>query len=135
MDNQSAQAARHKGKAAKTLHDRELTYLPVASLKLRKNNPRTHSPKQIRQIADSIETFGFTNPVLIDRDGNIVAGHGRFYQRTVGNGSGDLDGLAAGSTTVDLDGHQMGGALAVGRNRLGQTFAHLDQREIGRAHV
>lgn len=40
-------------------------------------NPRTHSKKQIRQIADSIETFGFTSPVLIDRDGNIVAGHGR----------------------------------------------------------
>jgi DNA modification methylase len=41
------------------------------------NNARTHSPKQIRQIADSIETFGFTNPVLIDEAGTILAGHGR----------------------------------------------------------
>ncbi|AXI41776.1 DNA methyltransferase [Sulfitobacter sp. SK011] len=41
------------------------------------NNARTHSRKQIRQIADSIETFGFTNPVLIDEKRMILAGHGR----------------------------------------------------------
>jgi len=40
-------------------------------------NARTHSKKQIRQIADSIETFGWTNPVLIDAEGGIIAGHGR----------------------------------------------------------
>jgi len=40
-------------------------------------NARTHSPKQIRQIADSIRRFGFVNPILIDADGDIIAGHGR----------------------------------------------------------
>lgn len=40
-------------------------------------NARTHSRKQIRQIADSITRFGFTNPVLIDRENAILAGHGR----------------------------------------------------------
>jgi 16S rRNA G966 N2-methylase RsmD len=40
-------------------------------------NARTHSKKQIRQIADSIAEFGFTNPVLVDRHDMIVAGHGR----------------------------------------------------------
>ncbi|WP_167853590.1 ParB/Srx family N-terminal domain-containing protein, partial [Roseovarius aestuariivivens] len=40
-------------------------------------NARTHSKKQIRQIAESIETFGFTNPVLIDETRTILAGHGR----------------------------------------------------------
>lgn len=40
-------------------------------------NARTHSKKQLRQIAFSIETFGFTNPVLIDERGVILAGHGR----------------------------------------------------------
>jgi len=40
-------------------------------------NARTHSKRQIRQIADSIRAFGFTNPVLVDRSGTIVAGHGR----------------------------------------------------------
>lgn len=40
-------------------------------------NARTHSKKQLRQLANSIETFGFTNPVLIDRRNQILAGHGR----------------------------------------------------------
>src|SRR3984957_5918408 len=40
-------------------------------------NARTHSKRQIRQIADSIRAFGFPNPVLVDRSGTIVAGHGR----------------------------------------------------------
>lgn len=40
-------------------------------------NARTHSKKQLKQIASSIERFGFTNPVLIDGEGGIIAGHGR----------------------------------------------------------
>lgn len=50
---------------------------PVASLKPYARNARTHSKKQIRQIAASIERFGFVNPVLISDAGEIVAGHGR----------------------------------------------------------
>lgn len=55
----------------------EIQSRPIASLKPHARNARTHSRKQIRQIADSIATFGFTNPVLIDADGGILAGHGR----------------------------------------------------------
>lgn len=40
-------------------------------------NSRTHSDSQVAQIAASIKEFGFTNPVLIDEDGGIIAGHGR----------------------------------------------------------
>jgi ParB-like chromosome segregation protein Spo0J len=40
-------------------------------------NSRTHSPEQVQQIAGSIREFGFTNPVLIDQDNGIIAGHGR----------------------------------------------------------
>tara|TARA_R110001599_G_scaffold271127_3_gene472068 strand:- start:45 stop:1415 length:1371 start_codon:yes stop_codon:yes gene_type:complete len=40
-------------------------------------NARTHSKKQVRQIADSIEEFGFTNPVLVDGTDGVIAGHGR----------------------------------------------------------
>lgn len=40
-------------------------------------NPRTHSKKQIRQIADSIKHFGFTNPIILDDQNTILAGHGR----------------------------------------------------------
>jgi DNA modification methylase len=60
-------------------HPRKLKieYLPIASLKPHTGNPRTHTPKQIRKIADSMRTFGVTNPVLIDDDGMVIAGHGR----------------------------------------------------------
>jgi hypothetical protein len=52
---------------------------PVAIARLRpyRGNARTHSKKQIRQIADSIRRFGFTNPVLTSDDDEIIAGHGR----------------------------------------------------------
>ena len=40
-------------------------------------NSRTHSDAQVAQIAASIREFGFTNPVLVDKDGGIIAGHGR----------------------------------------------------------
>jgi DNA modification methylase len=49
----------------------------VESLSPYRRNARTHSKKQIRQIANSIERFGFTNPILIADDGSIIAGHGR----------------------------------------------------------
>src|SRR5258707_15872736 len=51
--------------------------MPVTSLRRHQGNARTHSKKQVRQIADSIRHFGFTNPVLIGEDGEIIAGHGR----------------------------------------------------------
>lgn len=54
-----------------------LEYLPVTTLRPYPKNARTHSKKQIRQIADSITRFGFTNPILIDGENTILAGHGR----------------------------------------------------------
>jgi hypothetical protein len=66
-----------------TQHDSSLEFrvdvVPIGLVKLRPyaKNPRTHSKKQIRQIADSIRRFGFTNPVLISDDDEIIAGHGR----------------------------------------------------------
>jgi 16S rRNA G966 N2-methylase RsmD len=50
---------------------------PLAALKPALRNARTHSDKQIEQIAASIRQFGFTNPVLVDDTDQIVAGHGR----------------------------------------------------------
>lgn len=51
--------------------------LSIEKLKPYAGNARTHSKKQLKQIAASIERFGFTNPVLTDEDGAIIAGHGR----------------------------------------------------------
>jgi DNA modification methylase len=55
----------------------EIAYRAIAELKLDPNNPRSYSPRQVRQIARSIETFGFNVPVLIDAAGKLIAGHGR----------------------------------------------------------
>ena len=41
------------------------------------NNSRTHDERQIDQVAESIKEFGFTNPILIDEDNGVIAGHGR----------------------------------------------------------
>src|SRR5712691_6540504 len=49
----------------------------IPSLRPFSGNARVHSKKQIRQIADSIQRFGFTNPVLISDDDEVIAGHGR----------------------------------------------------------
>jgi DNA modification methylase len=56
---------------------RAVVYRGRGELKPDPANPRRHSKKQVRQIADSIRVFGFNVPVLIDRDGNVIAGHGR----------------------------------------------------------
>lgn len=57
--------------------DRRIEMVPVTRMAVSKGNARTHSNKQIRQIAESIKRFGFNNPVLVDDGGTIIAGHGR----------------------------------------------------------
>lgn len=56
----------------------EVELRPLDSLKPAKRNARTHTDKQVEQIAASITHFGFTNPIIIDARSRIVAGHGRF---------------------------------------------------------
>ncbi len=50
---------------------------PLERLKPYAKNPRTHSPEQINKIAASIAEFGFLNPILVDGEAGIIAGHGR----------------------------------------------------------
>jgi len=54
-----------------------IDYIEPGALKPNARNARTHSAKQIAQIAASIAEFGFTVPVLIDADNKVIAGHGR----------------------------------------------------------
>ncbi len=56
---------------------RRIEQIALDRLRPWSRNARTHSKKQIRQIAESIRRFGFTNPVLIDAENQILAGHGR----------------------------------------------------------
>lgn len=55
----------------------EIIYRAIGDVRPRATNPRTHTKKQLEQIATSIRRFGFTNPVLIDEEDGIIAGHGR----------------------------------------------------------
>lgn len=55
----------------------QIEYIPIDRLRPWSRNARTHSAKQVRQIADSIRRFGFTSPVLVDSDDSVLAGHGR----------------------------------------------------------
>ena len=57
--------------------DRQIERVPLARLTACKTNARTHSPKQVCQIAESIKRFDFIVPVVVDRENQIVAGHGR----------------------------------------------------------
>ena len=54
-----------------------VVYRPIDELKLDPHNPRVHSPRQVRQIARSIEAFGFNVPLLVDSNLKLIAGHGR----------------------------------------------------------
>src|ERR1700688_3626116 len=54
-----------------------IAYLQTQTLVPFDSNARTHSAKQVKQIADSISVFGFNNPILVDRHCRIIAGHGR----------------------------------------------------------
>ena len=56
---------------------KEMRLLPVDELIPYVNNARTHSPEQINKLRASLREFGFINPVIIDKDKNIIAGHGR----------------------------------------------------------
>ncbi|MGD1211277.1 MAG: DNA methyltransferase [Candidatus Acidiferrales bacterium] len=60
-------------------HERHLRmeYLSIVNLRPDPQNPRVHSDKQVRQIARSIQTFGFNVPVLVDENSQVIAGHGR----------------------------------------------------------
>lgn len=56
---------------------KQIIEMAVLELRPYARNALSHSKKQIKQIAASLQRFGFTNPVLIDATGQIIAGHGR----------------------------------------------------------
>mgnify|MGYP002623699536 FL=1 len=60
------------------MSDLSVTEIDINKIKPYKNNPKSHNKKQISQIMDSIKEFGFINPILIDENSEIIAGHGRY---------------------------------------------------------
>ena len=76
--------------------DLQVTYRDINGLIPYVNNSRTHSDEQVKQVAASIREFGFTNPVLIDENSTVIAGHGRIM-------AANLLGLAQ-VLTITLEG-------------------------------
>ncbi|WIG52217.1 MAG: DNA modification methylase [Afipia sp.] len=58
--------------------------VPIATLARNPRNPRVHSKKQIRKIASSIRKFGFLNPIIVDENNTVLAGHGRLEAAQIG---------------------------------------------------
>jgi DNA modification methylase len=101
-----------------------ISYVPIASLKADARNARVHTKKQIRQIARSIEAFGFNVPILVDAGNNVIGGHGRIL-------AAKLHGLAE-VPTIRLD-HLTDAqrrAFAIADNRLTE-IASWDDRLLG----
>ena len=66
------------GPGAKAPVISKILQLPISSITPDPKNPRKHTKRQIRQIAESVKAFGFNVPVLIDSNNQLIAGHGRF---------------------------------------------------------
>lgn len=66
-----------------------IEWIPIGTLRPNSKNARTHSKKQIRRIAASIREFGFLNPVIVDDDNAVLAGHGRLEAARL-EGLGDV---------------------------------------------
>lgn len=62
---------------SKHIEKRKIEYIAIDALKEYERNTRTHDAEQVEQLKRSITEFGFTNPVLIDENNVIIAGHGR----------------------------------------------------------
>jgi DNA modification methylase len=56
----------------------EVTYRELNEVKTSKKNPRRHSSTQIKRLIESVKTFGFVVPMIVDRNGEIIAGHARY---------------------------------------------------------
>src|SRR5665213_3262543 len=74
---QSGGCITEKDRSVSKLDSRSLERIEISQLKPDARNARTHSKRQIEQIAASIKRFGFTAPVLVDEEDKIIAGHGR----------------------------------------------------------
>src|ERR1700730_17684333 len=87
-------------------------------------NPRLHSKKQIRQITNSIEVFGFIVPIVMDRDGKVIAGH------ALRAGGGELGITEAPTLCLDHLTPAQARAFMIADNRLTE-IATWDDRLLG----
>jgi DNA modification methylase len=109
---------------AKNKRGLRIELVPINRLKLDPRNPRLHSPRQIARIAGSIRAFGFNVPILIDRDENVLAGHGR-VAAALKRGLGEIPVIRLEHLTA-----VQARAFAIADNRLSETST-WDDRLLG----
>jgi hypothetical protein len=120
LESASWQRTPHPGIEA--LYER-VKIVPINKVKTNPNNPRIHSPKQIREIASSIRAFGFTSLLLVDEDLNLIAGHGRL-EAARSEGMVEIPALVlSGLSAAKMR------ALAIADNRLPESAA-WDRRRL-----
>ncbi|HEV3175082.1 MAG TPA: DNA methyltransferase [Stellaceae bacterium] len=93
----------------------------IDALKPDPANPRLHNRKQIRQIANSIEAFGFNVPILVDCDGKVIAGHGRLLA------CGELGWTEVQTLCLDHLTTAQARAFMIADNRLAEVATWDDQ--------
>ena len=105
------------------------------SIKPYERNPRTHTEAQIAMIARSIEEFGFTNPILVDEDHGIIAGHGRLLA-AVSLGMGEVPVIKLAHLTLEqrkayvIADNQLAQQAGWDRDLLGQELLDLGEHDF-----
>ena len=102
----------------------EVVYRRIDQLKPDPRNPRRHTAKQIRQIAESIRSFGFNVPLLVDADDKVIAGHGRLLA------CGQLGRAEVPTIRLDHLSDAQARAFMIADNRLTE-IAGWDDRLLG----
>jgi DNA modification methylase len=119
---QSVDPSRHSPRATNAgLVEIQIQYRAVADFKLDARNPRQHSQRQVKQLADSIQEFGFVMPVVADDKGQVVIGHGRVLAAK------KLGMLRIPVVEIRHLSQAQLKALRIADNKLGQN-AHWDER-------
>ncbi len=106
----------------------EIIYRKRTDLKPHPDNPNTHSPKQVKRIARAICDFGWTNPIIIDEQGNVLAGHGRLLAAA-------MLGIDEVPTIIRSDMSQaQKQAYLIADNRLSEIGGTWDKKLLAREH-
>jgi len=98
-----------------------IVWRPIAALKLDQENPRSHTPKQNRRLAASIESLGFNHPILVDREFRVIAGHGRLLACQ------ELDWAEVPTIVIDHLSETQRRAFMIADNRLAENAGWDDQ--------
>ena len=110
-----------------------VTVLSINWIRSHRNNARTHSAKQIRQLADSIRQFGYINPPLLDEDFDLIAGHARVEQPSFSEKVGRSASIVKGLSEAQKRALRLADNLALSAGWDREAASHRACRTAGAA--